>query len=717
MRALFGYRQPSGGVVPDYRQTIIDHPYRLDPENLDNAKAFRRVSTVYACVIRRAEDMASIPLLVEREKGGAWEPVTRVKGNIVDVIHAGNPRQTGMEVRRDLHANFKIHGNAYLVAENFGGRRVQELWVMPSHLVEPLMGTRRMPKAYLFNRGGVPEVIPAENVIPWHDFQPDDEPIGMSALDAVRLQYETRYDLMRLLQKMVRNGGSVAGYMRVVQPTGAGAGVPIVLGDDEKRAMAEAIRRARRNPDLPVILDSLQFDRMGLTPAELQIVDNATMSDADICRVLGVPPWLIGIKEGAKLGDSGQSASADERIYWMNLRRELDMRDAMLTERLVPMFGEQGIRFRSDLSAVPALNAPLLNAAQQAVALAGRPVLTVNEVRRLNALPAIQDAEADELYTAPAPTPFGASPFGQDQPVNDPPDPEEDAPKDDGKPASASRLIDTPERTERWRGKDRLMQRYEAKFRAAFVGLLNERKAELLSRLETQGIRSLQQKRAIDLDAIFSASDDDEAAIQRIYEALIAERGAEAAREIALELELNLKARAVQEFIKARKTVGLEGALDTFMQSVRMSLAEGVGLNESLSELAARVAQKFEEAEQGRVLTIARTETVSAFNFATVEAWTQTGEVEQIEWLSARDSAVRESHAEADGQVVNAGHYFDVGGASLTFPGDPLGPPEETINCRCTVSPVISERALRRRSLSDLFAPRKVAPSMNGAHR
>jgi len=344
---------------------------------------------------------------------------------------------------------------------------------------------------------------------------------------------------------------------------------------------------------------------------------------------------------------------------------------------------------------VPALNAPLLNAAQQAVALAGRPVLTVNEVRALSGLTKVDDPEADELYTAPPPVALGA---------NAP-----EKPAAETKPAAkVKRLIDTPERAERWRAKDKLMSRYEREFERAYDAILRDRKAELLRRIEAGGLRAMQQKRTIDLDALFAPEPDEEAKLQRIYEELIAERGAEAAREIALEIEVNLKNRSVQDFIKQRKALGLDGALDTLMGRVRISIAEGVGLNESLSELAARAASIIDEARTGQALTVARTEAVSAFNFASVEAWRQSGDVEQLEWLSARDSAVRPTHAEADGQVSGINDAFEVGGARLEYPGDPSGPPEETINCRCVALPIISDRARRSRPLSIYF------PSKNG---
>jgi HK97 family phage portal protein len=49
------------------------------------------------------------------------------------------------------------------------------------------------------------------------------------------------------------------------------------------------------------------------------------------------------------------------------------------------------------------------------------------------------------------------------------------------------------------------------------------------------------------------------------------------------------------------------------------------------------------------------------------------------------DDKVRPSHRKADGQQRRAGQPFDIGGASVRFPGDPLAPPEASINCRCHV--------------------------------
>lgn len=55
-------------------------------------------------------------------------------------------------------------------------------------------------------------------------------------------------------------------------------------------------------------------------------------------------------------------------------------------------------------------------------------------------------------------------------------------------------------------------------------------------------------------------------------------------------------------------------------------------------------------------------------------------------WLSMDDDDVRPAHREADGQSVPLTARFDVAGFKLRFPGEPVGPPEVWINCRCLIA-------------------------------
>jgi hypothetical protein len=53
-------------------------------------------------------------------------------------------------------------------------------------------------------------------------------------------------------------------------------------------------------------------------------------------------------------------------------------------------------------------------------------------------------------------------------------------------------------------------------------------------------------------------------------------------------------------------------------------------------------------------------------------------------WVSSRDQKVRETHRMVDDRhPVPVTSSFLVGGHPMFGPGDPMGPPDEVINCRC----------------------------------
>lgn len=89
-----------------------------------------------------------------------------------------------------------------------------------------------------------------------------------------------------------------------------------------------------------------------------------------------------------------------------------------------------------------------------------------------------------------------------------------------------------------------------------------------------------------------------------------------------------------------------------------------------------------------RADTIARTEIVGAFNqghLAGAQAFGAFGPVEKV-WVNTHDGRTRETHVKAGDQVQPMAEPFLVGGSRLNMPGDPSGPAEEVINCRCTAT-------------------------------
>lgn len=55
-------------------------------------------------------------------------------------------------------------------------------------------------------------------------------------------------------------------------------------------------------------------------------------------------------------------------------------------------------------------------------------------------------------------------------------------------------------------------------------------------------------------------------------------------------------------------------------------------------------------------------------------------------WVTMRDEDVRDIHRPLDGVRRLRGETFPVGGFALAYPGQPVGPPEVWINCRCVIA-------------------------------
>jgi len=130
----------------------------------------------------------------------------------------------------------------------------------------------------------------------------------------------------------------------------------------------------------------------------------------------------------------------------------------------------------------------------------------------------------------------------------------------------------------------------------------------------------------------------------------------------------------------------LRGIGTDLWQKTRAQLVAGMAEGESIPELSKRVRGEIASSNV-RARTIARTEVVSASNagaLAQMQSLGEEGPAEK-EWLSTNDARTRLSHREANGQQVPLVDRFEVGGATLAFPGDPTGPPDEVINCRCTL--------------------------------
>lgn len=111
-------------------------------------------------------------------------------------------------------------------------------------------------------------------------------------------------------------------------------------------------------------------------------------------------------------------------------------------------------------------------------------------------------------------------------------------------------------------------------------------------------------------------------------------------------------------------------------------------LEESLAKTS-RPEGFVEESQVERISLWLAAATVNAATMAVADA--ERGQFVLLEWVTMQDGDVRDLHTPLQGVQRPVGETFDVGGFELQYPGQPVGPPEVWINCRCVVRPVLGE--------------------------
>lgn len=158
--------------------------------------------------------------------------------------------------------------------------------------------------------------------------------------------------------------------------------------------------------------------------------------------------------------------------------------------------------------------------------------------------------------------------------------------------------------------------------------------------------------------------------------------------EVKLDTSEELNARVVK-WAKKRAGTKVVDISKTTERRIRKVVTEGLDSGSSPAEIAREMADKVNGMTRARARTIARTEAHTAGMTGEYMAMEETVvdlglEVNKV-WVASEDDRTRDSHSAADGQTTGLNEPFLVGESELMYPGDPDGPPEEVINCRCTV--------------------------------
>lgn len=144
---------------------------------------------------------------------------------------------------------------------------------------------------------------------------------------------------------------------------------------------------------------------------------------------------------------------------------------------------------------------------------------------------------------------------------------------------------------------------------------------------------------------------------------------------------VNTKAIAYQ----TEATKRVVGITDTLWADLNSRVVENLTVGMDIKTLTKEV-EAIGQFATSRSRAIARTETLGAYNGGDWDGAQALGEFGPTHkrWLATTDGRERDSHREANGQVVPMSEPFKVGGGSMMRPHALGAPAGEVVNCRCT---------------------------------
>ncbi len=644
-------------------------------------------ATVYACVNAIAHAISGLDwLLFERRRRGEQELEEHA---VLALLARPNPFEGRTFFFSKLAGYLMLAGNSYLeaVAPNRPNAMPRELYCLRPDRMRVLPDVRERIGGFEWEHQGVRARFRADEVLHTKLFHPTHDWYGLSPIEAAARSVDVDNASLTSNMKFLQNG---------FRPSGA-LTVDGNLGDDvftRLKADVQAQYGGAERSGLPLLLEGgMKWQDMSLSPKDLDYLAGRKMSQLDVCRAYSVPPELVNLKEGT----FENRKEARKALYTEAVLPVADLLRDELNTWLVPRYGDR-LRLDYDRDAIQALQEDrkaLWERVRQADSL------TVNEKRVAMGYDAIPDGDVVLVPASVIPLALAGDTGADFEEMPGDAEPDElDAmegvagDQDRGAAQKAVATMADPRRAHLWTKQALEFLPIERRYHAALRRYFAQQAREVLGRLRRlnrleAGI-VLETK---DMEEILFEVDAETGTLREVarpyYDEAIRRGGHAVELELGAEGQFSPEAAAPAQRLTALldNLRGIVTRVRTYLRGIIEGALHDPEGAPSIDEIAQRLKDAYAGLGESRARTIARTETARAYNDGRMSAFEQLG-VEEIEWLSARDEAVRTSpfnHA-IDGERRQRGQPFSNG---LRWPHAPEGSAANVVNCRCVVLPVL----------------------------
>lgn len=241
-----------------------------------------QISTVWACIDRRATTIASLPIFAYDVVSGE-KKLARTSRLFALLHESPNSRMTQFEFWRAMMMNYDLRGNAYArLDRDETTDEVVAMWPMPADQVE----TRVLPDGamvYVYAIGNDIAVLAAKNVL--HLKGLGNGTVGLAKLEFMRSATDEAAKAQLSASKIFGNGGKPTGVLMVDK----------VLNPEQRVAVRKNFADMGEGAvgGLHLLEANMKYQQLSLSPADQQLLETRKFSVEEICRWFDVPPVLV----------------------------------------------------------------------------------------------------------------------------------------------------------------------------------------------------------------------------------------------------------------------------------------------------------------------------------------------------------------------------------------------------------------------------------------
>lgn len=240
-----------------------------------------QISTVWACIDRRATMVASLPIHVYNQAGG--EKVLARTSRLYALLHESpNSRMTPFEFWRAMMMNYDLRGNAYARLDRDSIGEVMAMWPMPADQVNSeVLDDGSM--IYTYRLGNNVMVLSADSVL--HLKNLGNGTTGMAKLEFMRATTDEAAKAQESASKTFGSGGKPTGILMVDR----------VLNPEQRAAVSVnfAGMAAGAMGRIHLLEADMKYQQLSLSPVEQQLLETRRYGVEEICRWFDVPPVLV----------------------------------------------------------------------------------------------------------------------------------------------------------------------------------------------------------------------------------------------------------------------------------------------------------------------------------------------------------------------------------------------------------------------------------------